>query len=386
MATSNEIYFDAAIRHQIGLRRFTTSEIRRISTLLAKADADLLDRLKIKISRLADADRSSFSIDRSQALLADIRAARQAALSLINSELRITMGDLSQSEVAFEQKMIDTAIPIDITFATVSAELLRAAVFAKPFQGKLMKDWFKDIGASDMARITQALQLGMVEGETVDQMIQRLAGTRANQYADGILSGTRANIETIVRTAINHTSNAARETLWQENSDFIQALRWTSTLDGRTSPVCRARDGNIYPVDSGPRPPAHPNCRSIMVAVLDGIGIVGKRPFVADTRTRGERETDFRALARQQGVPIQEVRSDWAARVIGQVPAETTYQQFLSRQSAAFQDEVLGKTKGALFRRGGLTLDQFIDRAGNELTLAQLQKTAPWAFEAANIR
>ena len=80
---------------------------------------------------------------------------------------------------------------------------------------------------------------------------------------------------------------------------------------------------------------------------------------------------------------IQQVRKEWAEKNVGRVPASTTYQDFLSRQSKEFQDDVLGKTKGELFRKGGLTVDQFVDRNGTELTLSQLAKTHPEAFQRA---
>jgi SPP1 gp7 family putative phage head morphogenesis protein len=385
LATANEIYFDAAIRHQIGLRRFSTTEIKRMLTLLQRADADLTEKLRARLGRVSEASRSDFTSDRLKALLADVKVARVEALRELKTQTKGTMYSLGKNEVVFEQKMIQSSVPVELSFATVSTATIKAALFSQPFQGKMVTDWFTDLTKSDIRRLTQTIQLGVVEGQTTDDIVRSVIGTRANGYTDGILSTTRREAEAVVRTALNHTSNAARETVWDNNADIIQNLRWTSTLDGRTSAVCRARDGEVYPIDSGPRPPAHPNCRSIMVAVLDGVGIVGKRPFVADIRTPDERETDFRALAKEQGVSIGDVRSAWADKVIGRVPSETTYQQWLTRQSAAFQDEVLGKTKGALFRRGGLQLDQFIDRAGNELSLEQLKATTPWAFDAANI-
>jgi hypothetical protein len=112
---------------------------------------------------------------------------------------------------------------------------------------------------------------------------------------------------------------------------------------------------------------------------------VGNRPTVVDTRTRAKREVDFRKIARQQGKPIQEVRAAWGRDVVGRVPATTSYQDFLMRQKPAFQDEVLGKRKGQLFRKGGLKLDQFVDRAGNELTLAELAAANPGAFARAGL-
>lgn len=68
----------------------------------------------------------------------------------------------------------------------------------------------------------------------------------------------------------------------------------------------------------------------------------------------------------------------------GPVP-DFSYQDFLVRQPASFQDDLLGKSKGALFRRGGLTIEQFSDGAGGELTMKQLARTQPQAFAAANL-
>ena len=71
--------------------------------------------------------------------------------------------------------------------------------------------------------------------------------------------------------------------------------------------------------------------------------------------------------------------------LIGNVPQHVTYQEWLSRQSASFQDEVLGKAKGKLFRLGKLPLDRFVDREGRELTLHQLAQLEREAFVRAGL-
>jgi hypothetical protein len=49
------------------------------------------------------------------------------------------------------------------------------------------------------------------------------------------------------------------------------------------------------------------------------------------------------------------------------------------------QDDVLGVTKGALFRRGGLKIRDFINNAGKEYTLDELRKVEAGAFKKANL-
>ena len=59
-----------------------------------------------------------------------------------------------------------------------------------------------------------------------------------------------------------------------------------------------------------------------------------------------------------------------------QVNADVSYYDWLKSQPAAFQDDVLGKTKGAIFRNAGLSTEQFkaatVDRYGNPLTIEQM--------------
>lgn len=397
MPTSNEEYRDAALRHQVGLRRYTAGLNKRIAALLEKADAELTQKLKDRLARF-EGKPLDYTGERWKALLADIKDARAVALAEFRATVREELGQLAPMEAAREVSVLQSAIPIEVSFAAVAADQLRAIVSAQPFQGRLLNDWFKTLEQVDQQRLVQAIQLGMTQGEPIDDIVRRVVGTRKNNYTDGILSMTRRDAQAIVRTAVNHVSNTARNYVWDANSDVITARIWTSTLDGRTSAVCRARDGHGAPVGDNPlpegvpplkpanaKPPAHINCRSVMVAYIDGVGLVGQRPTVVDTRTPKGREVDFRAEAKARGVPIQDVRKEWAERNVGRVPAATTYQDFLSRQSASFQDEVLGKTKGALFRKGGLTVDNFVDRAGNELTLEQLAATRPEAFRKAGL-
>jgi hypothetical protein len=399
MPTANEEYRDAALRHQIGLRRYSAGLTKRIAELLEKADRDLTEKLRARLARFEREGRDlDFTGERWNALLVDMRAARDVALQQYADLVRGELRELSVQEAAQEMALLEATVPIEIHFAAVAADQLRAIVSSRPFQGRLLNDWFKTLKATDQARLTQAIQLGMTNGETTDEIVRRIVGTRRNKYADGILAMTRRDATAIARTAINHVSNTARGYVWDANSDVITARIWVSTLDGRTSAVCRARDGHGTPVGDHElppgveplkpkdvRPPAHINCRSVMVAYIDGVGLLGNRPTVTDTRTRRVREIDFRAEARRTGKSIQEVRREWADANVGRVPAATSYQDFLKRQPAKFQDDVLGKTRGKLFREGGLTVDQFADRAGNELTLAQLAASKPEAFVRAGL-
>ncbi len=400
--TANEDLLDATLRHQVGIRRLSAGQVRDALELLERADAELVDRLR----RALRAGPPSLGTKRLADLLRSIRELRIEAIRELRKRFTQQATTLARLETGFEQRLILSALPVELTLNTVSVSTLRALVTEKPFAGgansaRTLNQWFESLALADQRRTVEAIQLGITQGESVDDIVRRVAGTRQARFRDGALAISRRNAAVVVRTAVNHISNAAREAVWLANLDIIAFSRWNATLDGRTSAICQARDGQLAPegVDTippgqtalnppGARPPAHPSCRSVMIAVLDPQGVsdrIGTRPFVRDPRTRRRRELDFRAQARgkvgarwanlnrtQRNAAVRRERDRWATENIGTVPADVTYQEWLSRQPAAFQDQVLGPSRGKLFRDGGVTLTQFVDRLGNELTLEQL--------------
>ena len=396
--TANQRIFDAALRHQVGLRRFTAGEVARIVALLEEADRDLVRQLRARLGSVR-ARPTEYTSERLQRLLEDVRLARREAFALMRGQLSPTLRKLATMEAGFEGRLLQEAMPFSVELATVAPAQLRAIVTTQPFAGANLGQWYSSLASADQGGLTRAIQLGLSQGENLDQIVRRVAGTRSAGFRDGVLALNRRNAETVVRTAINGVANAARESVWSENADIISALRWTSTLDGRTSPVCRARDGALTPATAGgtlpegsraldplgARPPAHPGCRSVMVAQVDGVAAVGTRPTVSDTRTRDKREVDFRAEARKTGRPIQEVRKRWADENIGFTPAATDYNSWLRTQPPSFQADVLGPARAKLFREGGLSLDRFVDSTGRQYTLLELARDNARAFGRAGL-
>lgn len=232
-----------------------------------------------------------------------------------------------------------------------TAEQLAAIVSTEPIlvgegQVALLEEIFQGLAANKEKTIRQAVRLGMVEGETIDQMVRRLVGTKAARFTDGIIEKDRRGAEAMVRTIVNSTSNKAAAATYKANGDIIKGLAWTSTLDSRTSPICQARDGKIFPVDSGPRPPAHVNCRSFMVPVLKSW--------------------------KELGVPLDEMDEGMRASMDGLVPESTTYGTWLKGKDESFQEKVLGVERARLFRSGEYDIKDFVNAKGEYKKLSDL--------------
>ena len=389
---ANDKIMDLSLRHAIGTQRLAGGDVKAMMEVLRKAEADLQVKL---LARLRPGDWTS---KRYKAMIKDIRKMRRALFANLHASSRDKLLALAKAEQTFTRGILNAALPIELNYATVSASTLNTLVTATPFSGgtnaaRTLAQWWENVAAADQRRIIEAIQMGMVQGETVPQVTSR------------VMQGmqiTRANAETVIRTGINHVSNGSREKFFEANSDMIQAEMWASTLDGRTTAVCRGRDGHYDAVGSTPlekvpephldppgaTPPAHPRCRSIKVGILDDLGIESKmpaRPFVRDIRTGRQRQMDFRTDARvkvgakrwkqmsrkQRNSAVRTERQAWTKQAVGTVPSKMTYDPWLRQQPKAFQEEVLGIRKAQAFRKG-LKLDRFIDRAGNELTLKQL--------------
>lgn len=353
MATVNEKLFNTAVRHQVGLIRYSTATVKRVVGLLNRSQV----RVIAEISRYeVDNGNGTFSQARLDALLNSIRTIDQEAALTLSGTLDGHIEELAAHEGEHVARSINAVmgLPVQLNIASPTAEMLFAAVHARPFEGAILKDYYRDLPETIMRPVRETLRQGFVNGRTTEQLVRELRGTRAAKYTDGILQQPRRSIERLVRTAINHTATTAREEVYKNNSDVIKGVRWTSTLDMRTSDICQALDGQVFEPGVGPRPPAHFNCRSTTAPV-----------------TKSWEELGF---------TVNDLPASTRASMDGQVPVTETYQTWLEKQPAHVQDEILGTTRGALFREGGVTLDRFVDSNLNGLTLAQLREQEAAAF------
>ena len=381
--TANEAIFDAQVRHQIGLQRLSTAIVRKIIALLNRADAELVAKL---LTFEGDPSRGEWTKARLEAMLAAIREIVQESYNAINPAIRQEMMDLAQYEVEFQAKTIASAIPIKWDIVTPPLEQLVSAVTSRPFQGAILSEWVKHLGDEQARRLRNEIRMGFVQGETIDQIVKRVRGNPTGKrsaywvgpkgelsqfevagwqkrfyqsFSGGVLDIGRRQAEAVVRTAVNHTATASRELLYSANSDLIKGVRWVSTLDGRTTEICIARDGQVYDLNKGPRPPAHWNCRSTTAPVLKSW--------------------------RELGIDEDDAPLGTRAAMDGQVPADMTYGEWLKRQPREFVEDVLGKTKAALFLDGNLTVDRFVHDNGRPVTLAELKAREAQAFDRAGI-
>lgn len=318
MADGRALY-DDAIRRRIAIERYSNEQIRETLKFLKDVERDLIGRLAVLRSE-ATTVAGQIRLASQEKLLRSVQSVYADAYEQLGERIRTGMVRLAGAESGRAAGSLARAVgKAGLTFTT--NELTATAAFeiaaSRPMQGALLKDWLADLEPQHRRRVEQALRISFTEGESLETAINRIRGvTKMNERG----------MAALIRTSNAHIAASVTEATYEANADVIQGVEWLSTLDGRTTEICRARDGKRWPVGEGPRPPAHIGCRSTTIPVLIG-----------------------------QDSPKRE-----------------TYPEWLKRQPKPVQDDILGPTRGRLFRDGNLPIDRFVDLKGRALTLEEL--------------
>lgn len=324
---------DQLTRHQIWLQRYAGGLYKNDVLPILE---EVRDRIMYRLSYPTLNDLQNTK--RLAIILSDIEIIIQNGIGKIKPEL---WKELAEYENEYNVKLLDDATVPSVVIGTglnptaLTAITATSTVQMAGQEAMTIDDMVKVLSDRHYKDIKNEIQIGIASGNTLNEitkMVKDLSDTRSRQQA-----------ESVVRTVTNHVSNSVRMETYKGYDHLFKGVQWVSTLDSRTSPICMSRDGKLYPLSKHPSPPAHYNCRSVLVHVVkDEYDIM---------KGTGSRST-----------------SD------GYMPAEATYNDWLKRQSNAVQNEILGKARAEAYRKSGESIDRFIDRKGQFYSLDDLKK------------
>ena len=340
MALSDEIQ-DVITRHQVYLLRYSAGR--------EKEAARYIDAITQRITDELQSDElTEMDIQRLNRFMDEIVEFQQDLMGQLEEKMLDDVDDLANQETDWASGMFSNFLGELDTPSRISTQL---AVFAGilPVAGLTIRSLVSRFRQKKIAQTVQSIRDGITLRENNQQIIGRMQTINP-------LHKKQAGV--LIKTITNYTSVQARDVAMRLNPNFFDGYEWVSVLDSRTSLICASRDGTIYPFTNdpvlSPKPPAHFSCRSTITPKL--------KPQFESRQTKQPRRTAEGAKGKTK------------------VNASTTYESWLVRQPATFQDEVLGKTRGALFRRGKLPISTFIDGSGKTLTLNELRKVEPEVF------
>ncbi len=339
--SAHERLTQVATRRQVMIQRFSGSQAAEAQRTLARLRVDIVARLS--------EEPTSFQQSRLNALIISIDELALKAFNDITVDTLDSAIDLFDQEIDFSARMIDDVTKAGTVIVSPDSAQLRAALINSTMGmtnfDATMSEALETFGKSKTIEIKRIINDGVITGDTTPQISRRVSELMQTKQ--------RREVDTLVRTVLNHTANQARSDLYDANEDILDGYIWVSTLDVRTSHVCQARDLKEFQ-KGGPLPPAHWKCRSTTI------------PNVKSEFT----------LVKLSGVRSQ--RGSSGART---TDSKVSYGQWLKKQSTGFQDQALGPERAGLFRSGKIKIEQFVDMQGNTLSLESLKASIPSAFD-----
>ena len=352
-------YINLAIRRQAILERLKSGEVSNFAREINKIETLIRGTLAGLEDEFAKLPRGKLNN-----LLALLQQDQAKIFNTATASFLTRTADISA--VYLSQEMLDLSNTIDLRGTRLNAftkKDLFKKVSARPLatDGDLLEPWLKKFTDTETRRVSSAIRLGHSQGLTNQQMVQKVIGTKARGFKDGILQTSRRNASTVVRTSVQHVASSARQELWEANPDVVSRYQFLATLDRVTSPICRSLDNQEFDFGKGPIPPVHPNCRSTTIAVLNP-----KFAFLSKGRTRSGEQ--------------------------GPVPANVKFYDWLQGRAKSNPQDVidsLGAKRGKLFLDGGLSPERFrqlqFDKNFAPLTLAEMRKIEPEAYKRAGL-
>jgi SPP1 gp7 family putative phage head morphogenesis protein len=236
---------------------------------------------------------------------------------------------------------------VEFDTEALPAEVTNAIATEAALSGATILEWTRRQARQTQNRFMDQVRQSLEAGESTAEATARVSEA---------LKTSRRQAETLVRTAIAETVNAAALQSFRD-MEVVKALQQISTLDGKTSDICIAYSGLVWDSETlepighelqfNGGPPRHFNCRSRLVPVLKSFD--------------------------ELGIDATEVPLATRASMDGAVPGDITFDTFLRGKSKKFQDELLGPGRARLWRKGKITLTQLVDFRGNPLTLDELE-------------
>ena len=190
-------------------------------------------------------------------------------------------------------------------------------------------------------------------GQTIHSQ-SKLIRAASGQLDDAVL---RRKADALARTSVSQVANSTRfETFAGEEE--VKGVIYLSTLDHRTSNVCKVLDGQYWSdMDKARVPPLHVSCRSTLVPVLNGESVKSvknqlSRPAVEVKSVKKLNEQGLRTRGNKVRKPSRTDRSPLKGVVKQKY---VTYEQWIKTQPVAYQKEILGpKAYGKFTQTGSL--------------------------------
>lgn len=289
---------------------------------------------------------------------------------------------IAVSEKVFANRTMNQVVGAEVFTKAINPKVLEA-VSGPVVMGHSSADWWNGQSVDLRRKFGAEMAKGMLLGEDNAALMRRVRGTKKNNYADGIMSVSKREAATLVRTSAQSVSNYARIESFKELGT-CKGIAWLATLDSRTTQICIALDKkqwrfpDLEPVGHNKRFPgytAHWNCRSTVTAVTySWAELANKKLPELNNQTL---QAAVEEKLKDAGMPaekIGQVMVNTRASMDGQVPSKQDFEEWAQSKPPEFVEKVIGPGRFNLWNSKQITFTDLTNQDNRPLTLAALEK------------
>lgn len=386
---ADEDYADSLVSYWIDLSRYqgqVQKDMTRMFDDLSRDLRRLLDQANREPGKLSKIKRA-----RLEKLLRASERTIESRVGSLEIEQPETLSELMQDGNELGVHAMNRAIGANALTVTMTPHQAEALAGNMLIEGEQVQKLWRNEWDYLKQEYSRTIRVHAQYGEGIQEitrslfdlpeLIEELKGEVSPKWEGrALMAKVRSRATTLASTSVMEASNQGLRNLYEANNDLFVGYEHLSTLDKRTSPICRGRDGLRWDMDEKPIgghdkvfrwPPLHPRCRSILQTLMKTWEEMRGAQVLVDPESGKKRSFQRVVGAKRNAVEKQLRRAE-----DGLVSKNMTYEQFLRRKSENYVAAVMGPGRYRLWKDGLISQIDLTDSYGNELTLKELQKIA----------
>lgn len=347
---ASTFYYDRAVDRAAMVRLYEKRTHEKVE--------EILKDHAVKVEGIVKSQRKATLLHRMLGIETD-RAVRQA----YNVSKRSLL-DLARDQMSFAYQGLSATVGDIFRPKIPPRALIEDIVLKRPLHSdKTLEQLWGGIAYSEKKRLSAVIRRGIAEGMSPERLAYEIRKGNVHKIS-------RNHSRSIVTTATTSVHAQADHAVLEVNKDVLVGWQYVAILDGRTTPICAARDGEVFPIgDVEHLPPAHHGCRSKITPVFKSWEDVAKLESAASIRKRN----------------LANLTDKQRAFYDGQSPMRESYAEWLARQPEEVKLRHLGDSKKLqLFNEGKLSVANFTGESSAGLGIKDLRRLTDSGYTLPN--
>lgn len=332
-AGRNDLY-DTYVKHQINIGRFSNYEVRRL--------LDILDQANIQAKNILSKTNGIATKKRFELVSAAVKELSDLLNKKMYGTIEQDFKELAAVETRFVEKTLRGAgVTADFDLPAPGQLWAAANYTGYADTHETFKKYLDNMSENFYKTWSSNIKAGYAIGLTAQQINRQVLGS-LDDLEPGEMKTIRKSLAMNTRTMIAEMSTMARNETYRQNESLFSGYRYIGVLDDRQCVLCGSMDQRVFKtLDEMPHLPQHRGCRCLALPEVKGM--------------EGYDEDDTRAA------------------MDGPEKASMSYADWLAKQDADIQKDILGKSRYELYKNG-LPITAFVSD-GRILTLKELEKS-----------